>query len=114
MTDFKEASGQQRSWTLSGTKLPMGEYSASVDENGDLNLKLIPQFEDSVRMSVNVNTETAAAARRWSAYGNVSITEGVRRAIGLWDFVMKEIVKGNDLAIVENKKNRVRVVELAD
>jgi hypothetical protein len=52
---------------------------------------------DLVRLNVNLNRETAAALRYYAEYRDISITEAVRRAISLLDFVQGEVNQGSEL-----------------
>lgn len=58
----------------------------------------------STRLGVNVNAETAAALRELAAEHHVSVTEVVRRAVGLYQFVHAETkTKGNELLLVDHE-----------
>lgn len=57
------------------------------------------------RLSVNLNAESAAALRTYAAEKTVSITETIRRAISVWNFIEQERRKGNGFAVVEYGPN---------
>lgn len=65
-----------------------------------------------VRLGVNLAADVARALRRWSAYHDVSITEGARRAIAVWNFVEQEQAQGNRVAIIEGWGDAERVREV--
>lgn len=57
------------------------------------------------RLSVNINQDAAAALKRHSEKRHVSVTETVRRAIAVYDFVEEELAKGNRIQVVEKSGN---------
>jgi hypothetical protein len=54
------------------------------------------------RLSININSETEAALRDLSQREEASVTEIVRRAIGVYKFVSDEVVKGKTLQLVDD------------
>ncbi|MFI6705156.1 hypothetical protein ACIBF7_01905 [Nonomuraea sp. NPDC050478] len=54
-----------------------------------------------VRLSINLSTETMDILRRLIEAKGLSITDGVRRAIKVWQFVEEQTEKGNELAVIE-------------
>ncbi len=69
-----------------------------------------------VRLSVNLAPDVAEALRHWSTSKGLSITEGIRRAIAVWNFMETEREKGNTLAAIEPSVNgspeRIREIVL--
>jgi hypothetical protein len=57
------------------------------------------------RLSVNINQDAATALKRHSERRQVSVTETVRRAIAVYDFVEEELAKGNRIQVVEKSGN---------
>ena len=55
-----------------------------------------------IRLSVNMNTETAAALKQLAARDDVTVTEEVRRAVGVKKFISDEQLKGR-IIIVEDR-----------
>lgn len=54
------------------------------------------------RLSVNLNEEAANALRRISKKQRVSITEAVRRAIAIYDFIDRELAAGSKIQVVDS------------
>ena len=69
---------------------------------------------NTVRLSVNLAPDVAQALKRLS--GRWTITEGVRRAIAIWDFLDAQKQQGYTLAVIEPSTNggddRVREIIL--
>ncbi len=53
------------------------------------------------RLSVNLNDEAAVALRGIAKSRKISITEAVRRAIAIYDFVEKELATGGKVQVVD-------------
>ena len=70
----------------------------------------------AVRLSVNLAADAASVLKRWAAQKDISITEAIRRAIAVWNFVESERAKGNRLAVIEHAggQERVREIVLVD
>lgn len=70
--------------------------------------------QDVVRLSVNLAVDVAQVLKSLAAKKNISVTETVRRAIAVLNFVESETAKGNKIAVVEkiDGKDRVREVIL--
>lgn len=70
----------------------------------------------NVRLSVNLAFDVAGVLRRWASAEGISITESIRHAIALWNFVETERANGNTIAVVEQTwyGNRIREVEFDD
>ena len=62
------------------------------------------------RLSVNLAPDVADALRHWCAVHDLSITEGVRRAIAIWNFLEAERAAGNQFGVIEG--DRIRDVVL--
>lgn len=71
---------------------------------------------DVVRLSVNLSPDVGKLLKDLVKRKRISLTEGVRRAIAVWNFLELERDKGNRIAIIENDggKDRVREVLLVD
>jgi hypothetical protein len=65
-----------------------------------------------VRLSINLNAETADAFKAFTERKGLTITEGIRRAITVWRFLEDETAKGNQIAIIEQDENIRKVVLL--
>jgi hypothetical protein len=63
---------------------------------------------DLIRLSVNMNTETAAALKEMADSGGRSLTETVRRCIAITKFIKDERLAGNRIQIVDTERNEVR------
>jgi hypothetical protein len=64
-----------------------------------------------VRLSINLSTETADAFKALLERKGLTITEGIRRAITVWQFLEDEASKGNEIAVIE-QDDKVRKVVL--
>jgi hypothetical protein len=63
---------------------------------------LRPDNRDNfVRLSVNLNEETAEELKSLIGRRGFSISEGVRRAIAVWKFLEDEKSRGNEIAVIE-------------
>ncbi|MEU1523937.1 hypothetical protein ABZ413_17225 [Nocardia rhamnosiphila] len=72
---------------------------------------------DVVRLSINLAPDVAKVLRGWADRKHINVTEAIRRAIAVWNFVETEKANGNSLAVVENLSNgkqRIREVVLID
>jgi hypothetical protein len=65
----------------------------------------------SVRLSINLSPETVEAFRELTGRKGLSITEGIRRAIVVWQFMEEEISKGNQISVVE-RNGQTRTIVL--
>jgi hypothetical protein len=65
-----------------------------------------------VRLSVNLAPDVADVLKFWKGRKGISITEAVRRAIAVWNFVENERDKGNRIAILEPGRDGDRVKEM--
>jgi hypothetical protein len=65
-----------------------------------------------VRLSINLAADVAEILKRWAEVKTISVTEAVRRAIAVWDFVETERAKGNRLAVIEGEGSRQRIREV--
>lgn len=69
-------------------------------------------IKDLVRLSVNLNSETAAALRQIAAERGISATEAVRRAIAVYKFVEDEVQEGRTIQTLDKSSNEVRELVL--
>jgi hypothetical protein len=69
-----------------------------------------------VRLSVNLAPDVARPLRDRAQKKSILITEAIRRAIVVWNFVETERDKGNRLAVIErvNDEDGVREMVLVD
>lgn len=65
-------------------------------------------------LQCNLSDQTAADFRRLIKHRDVSISEGVRRAIAVWKFVEDEVAAGNRLCVVEADETIRRVTLIGD
>lgn len=84
---------------------------AAADENKLEGLKSGKSRENFVRLSVNLSAETSEVLKSLIERKGFSISEGVRRAIAIWEFLEDEKSRGNELAVIE-RDNSVRKVVL--
>lgn len=55
---------------------------------------------DSVPLSVNLSPEVAATLRRLLEKKNLTVTEGTRHMVKIWEFLEGELDQGNTLATI--------------
>lgn len=74
----------------------------------------VPKTTDNglTKLSVNINQETAAALREIAANNGITITEAIRRAVSIADFVYKEKAKGRRIQTMSKRGYKVREIEL--
>lgn len=87
------------------------EDMETVERKPDTQTKQEVQ-EKSIRLSVNMNPETADALREIAKNHGVSITEAVRRAIAVASFIEEESRKGNSIQIEDAQTKKVRELVL--
>lgn len=61
-----------------------------------------------IRLSVNMNPETADALREIAKAHGVSITEAVRRAVSVAHFVEQQVREGKSVQIEDPKTGKVK------
>ncbi|KPM51921.1 hypothetical protein ACG83_30480 [Frankia sp. R43] len=61
---------------------------------------------DYTRLTVNINSETAAALKEIAERRGISYTEAVRRAVAILKLVEDETQKGHTIQINEGKRVR--------
>lgn len=66
------------------------------------------QEQQLVRLSVNMNPETAAALKEFAQSKHLSYTEAVRRAIAIAKYIEDEIHDGRKVQTVDPVRNEVR------
>jgi len=89
----------------------MTSQSAAADDNQFEGLKSGKNRENFVRLSVNLSVETSEVFKSLIERKGFSISEGVRRAIAIWEYLEDEKSRGNELAVIE-RDNSVRKVVL--
>lgn len=65
-----------------------------------------------VRLSVNLAPDVADVLKFWKGRKRINLTEAVRRAIAVWNFVESEREKGNRIAVLEPGRDGDRVKEM--
>lgn len=65
-----------------------------------------------IRLSVNMNLETAAALRTIATNKGASFTEMVRRCISVYKYLEDERLRGNKLYLVDENSNERREIIL--
>jgi len=66
--------------------------------------------EKLVRLSVNLNMETALAIKRIACRSGTNVTEAIRRAISIHAFLQDEILKGRKIHTMDHDGGNVREV----
>jgi hypothetical protein len=64
------------------------------------------------RLSINLSTETTDAFKELIGRKGLTLTEGIRRAIAVWQFFEDETSKGNEIAVIEANRSIRKVVLL--
>jgi len=62
---------------------------------------------DLIRLSVNLNLETAAALREFADRRGLSFTESIRRVISIAHYLENEISEGRKIQIVDEDRRKV-------
>ena len=70
------------------------------------------QTQDVVRLSINLAPDVAGVLKGLAKRKRINVTEAVRRAIAVWNFVETENAKGNKIAVVENVGGTDRLREV--
>ncbi|WP_328712284.1 hypothetical protein [Nocardia salmonicida] len=89
----------------------------SVQDRTEKPIRDVAIKSDVVRLSINLAPDVAAVLRNWADKKRISVTEAIRRAIAVWNFIETEKANGNRLAIVESLPGggeRIREVVLID
>lgn len=88
--------------------------TATEDKSATASAPEVESDRPTVRLSVNLAPDVADALKNLSK--GMSITEGVRRAIAIWNFLESERAKGHTLAAIEPSVNgapeRIREIVL--
>jgi hypothetical protein len=63
-------------------------------------------MSDLVRLSVNLNQETAAALRELAQTKGITYGEAIRRAISIYSFIDKEKQQGRKILLSDDKQYR--------
>jgi hypothetical protein len=84
---------------------------ASDDASGSGHSR--PQDKGSVaRLSINLSAETADAFKELTGRKGLTLTEGIRRAIAVLQFLEDETSKGNQIAVIEQDGSVQKVILL--
>lgn len=65
-----------------------------------------------VRLSINLAQDAADILKHWAKQNQTSVTEAVRQAISIWNFVETQEAKGNRLAVIEGEGRKQRIREI--
>lgn len=76
--------------------------------NANTSRETSTQEQQLVRLSVNMNPETAAALKEFAASKHLSYTEAVRRAIAIAKYIEDEVQEGRRVQTVDADRNEVR------
>ena len=68
--------------------------------------------QDVVRLSINLAPDVAHVLKSLAKSKRINVTEAVRRAIAVWNFLENEHAKGNKIAVVENVGGTARLREV--
>ena len=66
------------------------------------------QEQQLVRLSVNMNPETAAALKEFARDKHLTYTEAIRRAIAIAKYIEDEVQQGRKVQTVDASRNEVR------
>lgn len=80
--------------------------------NTETSKNLTAQEQQLVRLSVNMNPETAAALKSFALKKHLSYTEAVRRAIAIAAYIEEEVEEGRKIQTVDPTRNEVRELVL--
>lgn len=69
------------------------------------------ELDPSIRLSVNLAPDSARILKAQADRQSITVTEAIRRAIAVWDYVTTEQAKGHRLAMIETRRCRERVRE---
>jgi hypothetical protein len=87
----------------------INSMTAPSDDSGE-DRRRSQQRGGLVRLSINLNAETADAFKALIERKGITITEGIRRAITVWKFLEDETARGNQIAVIEQDGNTRKVV----
>lgn len=65
-----------------------------------------------VRLSVNINKETAEAIKALAESNGISATEVIRRAVSVYKFIDDEVKSGRNIKTMDESNNNVRELTL--
>jgi hypothetical protein len=80
--------------------------------NTETSKNLTAHEQQLVRLSVNMNPETAAALKSFASKKHLSYTEAVRRAIAIAAYIEEEVEEGRKIQTVDPTRNEVRELVL--
>lgn len=80
--------------------------------NTEASKNVTAQEQQLVRLSVNMNPETAAALKHFASKKHLSYTEAVRRAIAIAAYIEDEVEEGRKIQTVDPTRNEVRELVL--
>lgn len=66
---------------------------------------------DLIRLSVNLNLETAAALREFADRRGLSFTESIRRVISIASYLENEISEGRKVQVVDERRRKAWELE---
>lgn len=62
----------------------------------------------NVRLSVNMNEETAAAVRKFAETHGISVTETIRKMVSISSFIAEMHEQGKSIQIADPRTGKVR------
>lgn len=90
-----------------------GQQSAKSDPDANGGVRDRGERErTTVRLSVNLGEQPAAALRELMSKKGITATEAVRRALSVWKFVEDELAQGNRLAVLVGEGDHRAVREI--
>lgn len=79
-----------------------------MTDNEATNARRAAATQDLVRLSVNMNPETAAALKEFAASKHLSYTEAIRRAIAIAKYIDDEVQDGRKVQTVDEERKDIR------
>lgn len=76
--------------------------------NAEASRETHTQEQQLVRLSVNMNPETAAALKEFAQSKHLTYTEAIRRAIAIAKYIEDEVQEGRKVQTVDAARNEVR------
>jgi len=86
----------------SGDIAAVGTADGAAEADEEKNARV-----DLIRLSVNLNLETAAALKEFADRRGLTFTESIRRVISIAHYLENEISEGRKVQIVDESRRRV-------
>lgn len=71
-----------------------------------------PTTQNLIRLSVNMNPETAELLKKFAGDKHLSYTEAIRRAIAIAKYIEDEVAEGRKIQTVDPERKDVRELVL--